>query len=424
MVPQHRIHALDAVRAFALLTGILLHETLSFIGSYPVQDSSPSMMLGVTAYVIYIFRMSLFFMMAGFFAHMVLHRRGTRAFVKDRSTRILVPMVGGWFIFGTLTIVVMHWGGRRTSGGVPLLHFWFLYYLSIFYVLALTLREAFDGLIDRDGRTRVAIDSVVRSMTSTYIAPIVLAAPLFVVLYFNDAWAVWWGIPAPSTSFMPNVSAMVGYGTAFGFGWFLHRQAELLGRWQAAWHVHLWIGIALTAVCLSIVGYAPGLTMVPGPAGSRVAYTGCYTVATWFWTFGIVGAGLRFCSQQSPLRRYLADSSYYLFLAHLPLVFFLQVVFAKVPLHWTVKFPLIFAIALTVLLVSYHYWVRPTFIGALLNGRKYPRRKVLGPAIGQKQLPPPSICLPPGGQMGPLTCASYSPHLYTSSSSELGRGLI
>jgi glucan biosynthesis protein C len=62
---------------------------------------------------------------------------------------------------------------------------------------------------------------------------------------------------------------------------------------------------------------------------------------------------LRFCSQQSPVRRYLADSAYYLFLAHLPLVFFLQVVFAKVPLHWTVKFPLIFAIALTVLLVSY-----------------------------------------------------------------------
>jgi hypothetical protein len=100
------------------------------------------------------------------------------------------------------------------------------------------------------------------------------------------------------------------------------------------------------------------------------------------------------------VRRYLADSSYYLFLAHLPLVFFLQVVFAKVPLHWTVKFPLIFTIALTVLLVSYHYWVRPTFIGALLNGRKYPRRKVLGPA---KQLPPHSICLPPGASDGTIS---------------------
>ena len=47
----------------------------------------------------------------------------------------------------------------------------------------------------------------------------------------------------------------------------------------------------------------------------------------------------------------------------------------KVPLHWAIKFPLIVAITLAVLLVSYHYLVRPTFIGALLNGRKYPRGK-------------------------------------------------
>src|SRR5690606_37276339 len=32
-------------------------------------------------------------------------------------------------------------------------------------------------------------------------------------------------------------------------------------------------------------------------------------------------------------------------------------------------------VALAVLLVSYHYLVRPTFIGAILNGRKYPRGK-------------------------------------------------
>ena len=376
--PDRLIHLLTQVITgwwgYALLAGIVMHATMSFF-SFWVQDSSPSTALAVTFYVIHIFRMSLFFLLAGFFAHMVLHRRGTRAFVKDRSKRILVPMVGGWFIFATPAILVIRWGGHPL--GFQLLHFWFLYYLSIFYVLALTLREAFDGMIDRGGRIRVRIDAIVRSVTSTYIAPIVLAAPLFVVLYFNEAWFPWFGIPAPDGGFRPSVSAMVGYGTAFGFGWFLHRQLELLDHWESAWYVHVWTGIALTAVCLSIVGIAPSGMMasaVPGPTWSRIVYTWCYTAAIWFWTFGIVGAGLRFCSQPSPVRRYLADSSYYLYLAHLPLVFFLQLVFARAPLHWTVKFPLILAIALILLLVSYHYWVRPTFIGALLNGRKYPRR--------------------------------------------------
>ncbi|MBK7043518.1 MAG: ABC transporter ATP-binding protein [Rhodanobacteraceae bacterium] len=47
----------------------------------------------------------------------------------------------------------------------------------------------------------------------------------------------------------------------------------------------------------------------------------------------------------------------------------------QVPLHWTLKFPLIVLITLVILLSSYHYLVRPSFIGELLNGRKYPRHR-------------------------------------------------
>ena len=392
MSTQDRFHALDAVRAFALLAGIVLHATMSFFIFIPAQDVSQSTTLGVAFYVIHMFRMSAFYLIAGFFAHMMFHRRGPRAFVKDRAKRILAPMVGGWLIFGVLAIVVTIWGITRTFAGqmpppgaeggfppgFPLTHLWFLYYLCIFYALALVLRAVFAATIDRTRRVRGAIDAVIRVAVSSYAAPIMLAAPIAAVLYLNASWPVWFGIPTPDMGFTPKVPAMVGFGAAFVLGWLLHRQTELLGRWRAAWHVHLVIAVALTAACLSIVGIAPSLataTTVPGPAWSRLVYTACYTLAIWFWTFGIVGAGLRFCSAESPLRRYLADSSYWLYLAHLPLVFFLQVVFAKVPLHWTVKFPLILAIALTVLLVSYHYLVRPTFIGAFLNGRKYPRRK-------------------------------------------------
>ncbi len=73
------------------------------------------------------------------------------------------------------------------------------------------------------------------------------------------------------------------------------------------------------------------------------------------------------------MRRYLADASYWLYLAHVPIVFGLQAALMHVPLHWAIKFPLILAITMTVLLTSYHYLVRPTLIGEILNGRKYPR---------------------------------------------------
>jgi glucan biosynthesis protein C len=213
---ESRFYALDGARAFCLLGGIVLHATTSFFGSFPAQDISPSTTLGVACYVIHIFRMSVFFLLAGYFAHMILQRRGTLAFLRDRSMRILVPMIVGWLIFGTSSIAVLRAFGShfRDDGGLPLLHFWFLYYLCIFYVLVLALRTVFDNLIDCGGQIRIAIDATLRGVTSTYLGPMVLAAPLFLVVCFKRKWLGWWGI-LPPEHFTPNLYPMVGYGTAF-----------------------------------------------------------------------------------------------------------------------------------------------------------------------------------------------------------------
>jgi len=393
MTAQDRFHALDAARAFALLLGIVLHATMSFFLVLPAQDVSQSTTLGVSFYVIHMFRMSLFYFIAGFFAHLVFHRRGTRAFIKDRAKRILVPMTAGWIVLAPPTIAAVIWGLTRTfpdgpppgaeaNGGLPqgfpLTHLWFLYYLSLFYVLALALRAAFVTLVDRSGALRALIDKLVGAGVASYLAPLVLAAPIFAVLYTTADWPVWFGVPTPDTGFTPKIPALVGFGTAFAFGWILHRQAAVLGVLEKQWLLNLALAVGLTTACLAIIGLTPSLeaaTVVEGGAGMRAVYAACYTAAIWYWSFGLIGAAMRFCSQPSELRRYLADSSYWLYLGHLPIVFFLQALLMKVPLHWSIKFPLIVAITLAVLLVSYHYLVRPTFIGALLNGRKYPRGK-------------------------------------------------
>ena len=55
----------------------------------------PARTLGITFFVIHVFRMTLFFVLAGFFARLLFHRRGVRAFIRDRATRIVVPLVVG-----------------------------------------------------------------------------------------------------------------------------------------------------------------------------------------------------------------------------------------------------------------------------------------------------------------------------------------
>ena len=67
-----RLHGLDAVRAFALLLGVVFHAGFSFIpgmipGVWAIVDSSPSSAISVLLFTSHIFRMTLFFFVAGFF---------------------------------------------------------------------------------------------------------------------------------------------------------------------------------------------------------------------------------------------------------------------------------------------------------------------------------------------------------------------
>jgi hypothetical protein len=64
----------------------------------------------------------------------------------------------------------------------------------------------------------------------------------------------------------------------------------------------------------------------------------------------------------------MSDSAYWLYLAHLPLVIYLQIVVADWPGWLLAKAALVNGVALAVLLGSYQLCVRHTWIGAMLNG--------------------------------------------------------
>jgi glucan biosynthesis protein C len=389
MHTEQRLHGLDAVRAFALMAGIVLHGTMSFLPDltsigFPIADRSTSMTLEVGFYAIHVFRMSAFFLIAGFFAHMMFHRKGMKDFVRDRLRRIGGPFLVGWLILvpATLAIIVaaayINNGysfpspppGGQPMPGIPLLHLWFLYYLLMFYAVALLARETIVRTIDRSGALRSFVDKVMRVLVNSYVAPIVFAVPTVAALYAFPDWQ-WPGVPTPDVGIAPKLPTFTAYGSAFVFGWLLHRQIPLLETFQRRWVPHLVVAVVATVAAWHIVGAPMKLTdTVPEPV--KLAYAAVYTLAIWTWVFAIIGAAMEFFSGASATTRYLADSSYWMYLIHLPLVFALQTVIMKWNLHWAVKFPMLMVATFALLLVSYHFMVRNTFIGKILNGRRYP----------------------------------------------------
>jgi hypothetical protein len=58
---------------------------------------------------------------------------------------------------------------------------------------------------------------------------------------------------------------------------------------------------------------------------------------------------------------------------HLATVMFFLRMLRPYDWHWTIKFAVMIGGTMLILLPSYHYLVRFTWIGAILNGRRHPR---------------------------------------------------
>jgi peptidoglycan/LPS O-acetylase OafA/YrhL len=401
--PADRLHALDAVRAYALLLGVVLHSAASFLEGFPMPMwlDEPHGAAAIMFYVIHMFRMSAFFLIAGFFARMVVEKRGVKAFVKDRTKRITVPL----FLFGpvvliTIPLAVLLGGlphgfdflqslaaqapqppppGQAVGGGGGILaHMWFLYYLLIFYAVVLAIRALVHAIDPRRSLASFG-DRVVAFVMRGFWAPVLIALPIASYVWQVDSWPEWLGLPAPQ-ALVPTTTALVGYGIPFALGWLLNRQMHLLLDLKKSWLVYLVAAVALTIYCLKAIGATP-LWQGPNLGGNeRALYAAAYMIGQWCWVLAFVGAAVRFLSEVRPATRYLADASYWIYLMHLTAILFFITLLRPYDWHWTIKFVIMIGGSMAILLLSYHYLVRFTWIGAILNGRRHPRPTKSPPA--------------------------------------------
>ena len=391
MQPTDRLHALDAVRAFALLCGVVLHATLAYLPGLPpfvispADDPARSAGLAVAFFVIHVFRMTTFFLIAGFFGRMLLERRGAGGFVRNRLVRIVVPLLVGWPVMiaaiwglwvlglslafhGAIPAQPMGAPAVQTVLPFPWTHLWFLYVLILLYAASLLIR----GLVvavDRRGRLRDGLGGLFAALARSGLAVPALALPTAAALYLTPGWSIWFGVPTPDSSLIPQPASALVFLMAFGAGWLLHRRMELLQSLGRAAPLHLLLAGLLVGLCLALTGPVPSLSIEPdGPR--KLAFAMAYAGAIWSSAFALIGLAVRFLSRPSRAVRYVADASYWIYLAHLPLIYALQIAVSGLDWSAPAKFALVVGVALPLLLLSYELLVRYSFVGAVLNGRR------------------------------------------------------
>lgn len=371
---KERLHHLDALRALTMLL-ILPAHALSLIA---LNNEGWTGVERAGYWLIHVFRLPLFFLVAGFFAALLLETRGIRALLSNRLVRIGVPMLVIILLVGPpLDLLVQSQMGLdiRPKGIGAFLDFqpsyvWFLWYLTILYAVMLLARWALGAL-------PAARHLLLRSgsgLLSHPVAPLLLAVPCAISLYWQPTWAA----ETPSFSFQPHPDLLAYYGIFFAGGWVLFKAEGL--REKIELRPHAYLALAALALPPALLLYLlQGEPEIGTSRAFHVLALLLLSIATWSLVFGLPGLARRFLREPSSRLRYWADASYWIYLSHFPVMVVLGLIVFALPLPDGLRLILLTFVTLGLIFPAYGAFVRHTAIGRVLHGPRTqaerPRRR-------------------------------------------------
>lgn len=243
-------------------------------------------------------------------------------------------------------------------------HLWFLYYLlmlvAVFALATLTLKA-----IRMPPLPSWLIHSPVALLA---LVPLTACAQYFMTQSFG---------PDTAMGILPWPPKLLYYAIFFSYGAVCFGRPEFeekAGRW--------WPFLLVAAVPLGVYGITLFQEVPMGE--ERVVYSLCAALFAWVMILAFIGLFRAFFSRENKAVRFVSDASYWMYLAHLPLIMMLQALISRWNLPSSLKLTLLCLVTFAFLLVTYRYLVRYTFVGTMLNGRK------LDPSKLPPQVPPPS----------------------------------
>jgi len=381
-----RRHDLDALRGFAMLLGIGLHVALAFFPNiWPVQDRSATIdgLYDELFHAVHGFRMPLFFLLSGFFTTMLWRRRGLRALLWHRVRRIVLPLAIVLIVLVPLAIMLIEHAFAPITGAIDgenvlltvavrdggfrlmwldnLGHLWFLWFLVWFGAGFAVVAFAIERLHFR--RRLLRTDGWLRWLMWSMVPLTLLGQWLM-----GDRGELPVFGPDTSLGFVPLPHVLGYYALFFAFGALLYDRpnrngsllVDSLGR---RWRVILPVAI--------VIVFPLGLALTfAEPNRSWVLASAAQGAYTWSMSIGLIGLFRSVFSRERRGVRYLSDASYWMYLAHIPLVIGAQILVRDWNIAPIFKFGLICVAVGTLLLFSYQRFVRYTPIGTLLNGSR------------------------------------------------------
>lgn len=384
--PERR-HDLDALRVFGCYLLLLFHVGMVFNPApfFHVRNDESSLAFLIVCGFIAIWHMPLLFLLAGWSAAASLRSRGVGAFLRERGSKLAIPLIAGCVLLMPVIKYLELRSGQdlnhrglfvtaevqesmRTVIPVDLpraepfdesfaaflptfftdldrftwSHLWFLAYLLTFTLVLLPILAPL-------ARRRPSGARASRLWIYFPILPLVL-----IQLTLRERF------PGPYNLYR-DWANVTYYITFLASGFVLAIAPGLEERLRGEWRRVLALGIAATAVLLGAV-----LRIFESTPAVLVGSA----VASWCFVAALLGVARERLTRSGPRLRWLAESAFPIYILHQPVIVVLAAGIVQLPLGIAGKFVLLLAGSMGATLALYQFGVRPFRATRFLLGMK------------------------------------------------------
>jgi glucan biosynthesis protein C len=376
---EPRLPGLDALRSASMVAVVAAHAAYAYVACrlaglpWAVSDPKRSFAFDVICWSSISWAMPAFFTLGGFAAAAIWSSKGPRGFAVDRLRRIVAPALValptvllpslavwtcGWFVSGRTDLTQI---AGLNFVDLELLdnqfgpaHLWFLEYLIL--------------MLGGYGIVRLVTAGAGRRLPAfafSWMGPFALAIPTTLILWLGHAANGLDPIMDMRNSFLPNPLRLLHHAWFFAVGTWMFAARDQLPRLKRLAPAFLALAVPIFAI-RAILMRDDAETSLRG--FSAWASVGSAALFGWLSLLSLIGLSLRIFTRSTATIRYLADSSYWIYLTHFPVVGLAQVGLYPLPWPAWVKFAISLSATLALGLLSYHGLVRYWAIGRRLHG--------------------------------------------------------
>lgn len=376
--PKSRQRYWDTSRAFLMLLGIPLHASLLYAVhiDWAVSATSSNVLFDWIYLIIHSFRMQAFFIVAGFFAGMLLVRKEAGAWLKSRVIRIGAPLIAGVILINPFQMLITAAAGLdltlathgdvraellkeiTTSGIHWLRHFWFLVVLLELSALLAFAHSAWPKLAYWRPGERVS-SLVSRNPVPSLLVAAVLIAAVSIASVIGMSFT---GFNNHRILGMLQLRNTLIFAPFFLLGAFLSRDSQILERFVKPIPA-VWLGAGV-----SIPAYAASTLLIKNQHIQTIAELVSSSFAGLFMAHVVLSACKKWYDKPNPIIDRLVLGSMAIYVLHQPIIGVLGMMAFYVDAPIFVEFLAICLLTLALAYVGYVVVDKSRILSLFFNG--------------------------------------------------------